>query len=42
LIEQGLGTGALYSNNLSPAWIVNKGNLEFDNVEELNKDICSL
>lgn len=42
LIEQGLGTGSLYSNNLSPAWIVNKGNLEFDNVEALNKDIYSL
>lgn len=42
LIEQGLGTGALYSNNLSPAWIVNKGNLEFDNLESLNEDICSL
>ena len=41
-IEQGLGTGALYSNNLSAAWIVNNGNLEFENVEALNKDICSL
>lgn len=42
LIEQGLGTGALYSNNLNPAWIVNNGSLEFDSVEALNKDICSL
>ncbi len=41
-LEQGLGTGSLYLNNLSPAWVVNNGYLEFDGLDSLNKDISCL
>jgi len=41
-LEQGLGTGSLYLNNLGPAWVVNNGYLEFDGLDSLNKDISRL
>jgi o-succinylbenzoate synthase len=41
-IEQGLGTGSLYLNNLNPAWVVEKGFLKFENINALNQDIYNL
>jgi o-succinylbenzoate synthase len=41
-MEQGLGTGSLYLNNLNPAWVVEKGFLKFDNLNALNRDILDL
>ena len=41
-LEQGLGTGSLYLNNLSPAWVVNNGYLEFDGLDSLSHDISNL
>jgi L-alanine-DL-glutamate epimerase-like enolase superfamily enzyme len=41
-LEQGLGTGSLYLNNLSPAWVVNNGYLEFDGLDSLSHDISKL
>jgi hypothetical protein len=41
-LEQGLGTGSLYLNNLSPAWVVDNGYLEFDGLDSLSHDISNL